>query len=150
MFGVPSNSIWSKFPRKKNQRICSQQGFEKKQKKNKNKRSRIFQGKLFKNKAPGNAFNPFLGSFLTPRKKKKNEPEYNYIPNMFLFLDIYTWSWFHFFCMFGTYCLIWFARYGCLQSCTSDHQTCLAGQLVGHGWLIGTLTILYKAIGIQT
>ena len=24
MFGVPSNSIWSKFPRKKNQRICSQ------------------------------------------------------------------------------------------------------------------------------
>jgi hypothetical protein len=33
MFGVPSNSIWSKFPRKKNQRICSQQGFEKKQKK---------------------------------------------------------------------------------------------------------------------
>ena len=89
MFGVPSNSIWSKFPRKKIKGYVPNKVSKKKnKKKNKNKRSRIFQGKLFKNKAPGNAFNPFLGSFLTPRKKK-NEPEYNYIPNMFLFLDIY-------------------------------------------------------------
>jgi hypothetical protein len=29
---------------------------------------------LFKNKAPGNAFNPFLGLFLTPQKKKKTNP----------------------------------------------------------------------------